>query len=129
MQRAMRASLLALLISIVTIPSCAMQRPRVMPSADGVVTQSGRMKAPAASSHDQFIRGAVRFPQRFSDDDVLVQVYPTDGAGKVWVMDVTAGGFTYFILATMANIPRDDGTYVTEPHFYDGELKWVAIGR
>jgi len=29
----------------------------------------------------------------------------------------------------MANIPRDDGTYVAEPHFYDGDLKWVAIGR
>ncbi len=57
-----------------------------------------------------------------------MQVYPLNGPGKVWVMDVNAASFTYFILATIVNIPLEDGTFASEAHFYDGDLKWVAVG-
>jgi len=114
-------------VSII-ITGCPTQTPRITHTEQGVTVQSGVITAKRAAKHDQYVRAVVEFPVPFESSDVVVQVYPLNGPGKVWVMDVNAASFTYFILATIVNIPLEDGTFASEAHFYDGDLKWVAVG-
>lgn len=117
-----------LLAVMIVATGCPKQTPRITHTEHGVVVQSGVFTAKRAAKHDQYVRAVVEFPEPFQSSDVIVQVYPLNGPGKVWVMDVNAASFTYFILATIVNIPMEDGTFASEAHFYDGQLKWVAIG-
>jgi len=103
-------------------------KPTVTVTSGGIVIQSGIVQA-ATLREGQYIRGTISFPQAFNGDDVMVTIYPLDGAGKVAVMDVNARGCTYYVLATIVNIPQSDGTYKSHPEFYDGRLKWVAVGH
>ncbi len=103
-------------------------KPTITTAPGDFVVQSGVVQA-ATRRDGQYIRGTVSFPRAFHDDNVLVTVYPIDGPGKVAVMDVDAQGFTYYILATIVNVPQPDGTFKSHAEFYDGRIKWVAVGQ
>jgi hypothetical protein len=120
--------LLAAAATIAVAGACAPQQTKVVHTPNDMIIQSGVIRARQAKTYDQYIRGVVEYPHAFSSDHVMVQVYPLNGPGKVWVMDANSASFTYFILATMINIPRGDGEYLVEPRFYDGDLKWIAVG-
>lgn len=130
METLLRRYVVVLALSVVSmvLTGCPKQTPRITYTDHGVIVQSGVITAKRAATHDQYVRAVVEFPKPFQSSDVIVQVYPLNGPGKVWVMDVNAASFTYFILATIVNIPLQDGSFATEAHFYDGDLKWVAIG-
>ncbi len=104
--------------------------PTVTIAEGEIAIQSGVVQASTRMDEDEsYVRGKVGFPQAFSGDDVAVSLYPIDGPGKVGVIDVDARGFNYFVLATIVNVPKDDGSYDSHPVFYDGRIKWVAVGR
>ena len=135
-RRAAREMALAVLAIAAFATGCPYRLPFVGPSKMPTVAtapgefavQSGVVQA--ATRHEgQYVRGSVTFPNAFRSDEVLVTVYPVDGAGKIAVMDSDARGFTYFILATIVNVPKPDGTFASHAEFYDGRIRWVAIGR
>lgn len=106
----------------------ATPKPTITVAPGEFAVQSGVVEA-ATRREGQYIQGAVSFPHAFRDDNVLATVYPVDGPGKVAVMDVNARGFTYYILATIVNVPQPDGTFKSHAEFYDGRIKWVAMGQ
>jgi len=126
----------ALLAIAAFATGCPYRLPFVAPSKRSTVAtgpgefavQSGVVQA-ATRVEGQCVRGSVAFPNVFRTDDVLVTVYPVDGPGKIAVLDSDARGFTYFILATIVNVPKPDGTFASHAEFYDGRIRWVAIGR
>lgn len=104
--------------------------PTITTTSGGVAIQTGIVQASTRLDDDgRYVRGAIGFPRAFNGDDVMVTLYPIDGPGKVGVMDVDARGCTYYILATIVNVPQSDGTYRSHPEFYDGRIKWVAVGH
>ena len=105
-------------------------QPKVTTTAGGVAIQTGIVQASTRMDDEgRYVRGAIGFARAFNGDDVMVTLYAIDGPGKVGVLDADARGCTYFILATIVNVPQGDGTYRSHPEFYDGRIKWIAVGH